>query len=249
METKPMRLLIVDEKNFLSDLDKEGFRSKGVLVFSADNFVSARPYLLKKKVDVVSCNLDFKEGLGLSIYQQLRREFPGDAFLWVATLVTPNPSLEERVLKVDSSSGVPGVDLLIHTPVSKEYFIEKMREGLGQAIRSSQRVVATGTATFCLENSYLKKRIQNLSLSGISVFKDSEDLCEMIPQENKVSMILHLEGLSRPVYLDAQLIREHSDYDCMALRFVDLGEETESMLYQYLQMCKSTQYERIHRSG
>ncbi|MCY4379975.1 MAG: PilZ domain-containing protein [Proteobacteria bacterium] len=226
LPSQAIRLLLIDEQNFLTHLDKESFRQQGIRVYSTDNYAGAVKYLSQsdqKKIDVVSCNLDFHNGAGFELLERLITKYGANHCLWIATLVTPGEGKKKKLLDL-------GVKLLIHLPISKEYFIAKMRTALGGAPREHKRYDVNGKLSFKINDRQITTTIHTISLSGIS--GDSAQTLSL-PEGQAFDLIVDLEGL-HPIHLSASPVSSPFPRHHLAFRFTKMPEKEKKILEKYL---------------
>ena len=235
-----IRLLLIDEKTYLTHLDKQSFRDKGAVVYSADNQASAEKYLSSKQIDVVSCNVDFKDGAGMRIFKNLISKHSPTAYLWVVTTYNASTETDQKATDI-------GADLVVRLPVSKEYFMKKMRLALGGATRKDERISTRGVATFCYQGEYIKASIHELSISGLLV--DNISAVRDILSGDVIPVILHLDGLSRPINVDTVFIRESGCKKFIALEIKNISEGEKRYLKSYITRTKSTLRLLLEKSG
>ncbi|MCY4443967.1 MAG: PilZ domain-containing protein [Proteobacteria bacterium] len=232
------RLLLVDEKTYVAQLEKESYKNKGVLAHVADNITDASRIIKKFSIDVVCANLDFKDGAGLAILKQLKQDYNDKVRLWTTSSVDIDEKQKELAY-------LENIDLFFVQPLSKDFFIKKIRTALNEPTRESQQRLTSpslGSVRVKIQKSkqskeptYLKGQLMDLSNTGmrISYFED-------LAIHHTYSFILTLDGIS-PLHLQGKVIRIHSQsstphtsHTSLGIEFVDMSQEHTDLLSAFL---------------
>ena len=232
------RLLLVDEKTYISQLEKESYRSQGILVYQVENLRDAQSMLAQRSIDVICCNLDFGEGQGLEVYRALRASDTTNSYLWITASLT-------RDLQKNHVDLYETVDLCFVLPLSKEYFIEKVIAALDKKHRGDERcVVNQGYVRIKVDGTYVEVPLLDLSPSGMQVGAVPE-----VPQDYEGEMILFLDTLA-PFQVQGRVVRT-SEYNplmtgsgqgrakALGINFVSLEDAHQYIINNFLQTQKS----------
>ena len=230
----PLRMLLIDEKSYLSHLDRQGFRDKGIIVYTADNETHAQQHLNSKSIDVITINMDFNHNQGMHIFKFLYDRSPTQNYLWVATSVHLNSTTETKILSL-------GAQLVIHLPISKDFLIKKVRAALGGEVRQQQRLNITGTVTICCDTNTIHTTLQEISTTGLLV-GNIHEICAKIPP--LVKLIIHPIGLSRPLHLMGKLARVSPCEQFLAFKFHDPTPDQRTQI-DYLITQSQSRYHQI----
>lgn len=224
-----LRMLIVDEATYLSRLDRQGFRDKGVLVYSTDNSAAALKVLQTKSINVISVNLDFAQGKGLQILKHLLATTATETYLWVTTSIKSYDTTTARdVLAM-------GVGLFIQLPISKEFFIKKIREALGGAPRQAERTRLTGAVTFNLSGSKITTNLREISPQAILV----DNLASLQHLRGEpLDLIIAPDAAMDPIETVGTLIRISTCQQFLALALPNLSADQQQRIHNLMKQLK-----------
>ncbi|MDB2447319.1 response regulator [bacterium] len=218
-----IRLLLIDEKSFTASLDRAGYRNKGVIVYTAHDYPSALKTITAKDIDIVSLNLDFQGQNSIDIIKQLKSNVP-KSIPFIVTSVQTSAKIQKAALK-------NGADLFVEQPVPREFFIEKIKSTLDQAVRDNKRISAIGSISLELEQGNLSLDINDLSTTGILV-----DYSEAVQEGQSVRLTLQLEDMPSKFSIDGSIIRviNNNDKKGVGIRFENFKGKDKSKLQKYI---------------
>lgn len=235
-----LRMLIVDEATYLSRLDRQGFRDKGVLVYSSDNSAAAVKILQTKSINVISVNLDFAQGKGLQILKHLLATTAAKSYLWVSTSVQAyDTTTAQDVLAM-------GVDLFIQLPISKEFFIKKIREALGGTPRQFERTRLNGAVTFNHSGSRITTNLREISPQAILV----DNLTGLHPlPSGPVDLIIAPATATEPIQTTGTLIRVSACKQFLAIGLPNLSAAQQQRIHNLIDQSWHHLYAIVSQHG
>jgi len=164
MRTDPIKILIVDDENFIIDVAEEYFQRKGYEVYTAGNGVEALEVLNREKIGCVFTDINMPEMDGLDLAEKIRMK---DNTLPVVVM-TGYPSLENTIQTL--KNGV--IDYLIK-PVN----LEQMELTLKRILRERELFV---------ENLILKEEIERQE----RLKKLNNELLERVQEVNTLNRVM-----------------------------------------------------------
>ena len=195
------RMLLIDEINYISAVDKEGYRQQGILVYTADRLKECQRVLDQKKIDVICCHLNFNGGEGRHLLKKLYPLYQDRAYLWAAMVDEQSPLNSQDPL-------LDCVHLIFKPPIKRPYFIAKIRSALSQQARQHPRIESTntvggslGTVKVATDDGYQQAHIKNLSTHGLHM----SNLPHLKPGDH-LDLILTLPSLKSPLSLKGQVV-------------------------------------------
>lgn len=227
----PLCLLVIDEKAYLTDLYRQGFRNKGILTYFTDQSSEAKRYLKNKKIQAVCINMDFDHGRGLEIFKTLLNTFQNKSVLWVVSSVGFSKEQEDEVLNL-------GADLVVRMPISKEFLIKKIRLALGGQKRQSERISINGYVILCHKGKAVNTALKELSVQGLLV-ESSPDLHDLDPTDS-IPLKVYPEGLPQPIHTESAFVRTSSCQKHMAFVFKNLDHSNQNLLKEFIHHSQNT---------
>ena len=221
----PIKLLLVDEKSFTASLDRAGYREKGILVYTAHDYNSTIKTIDAKDIDVVSINLDSQSQDTKNLLKQTKNHVSKQGVFIIATSVQTSAKAKKEALN-------NGADLFVEQPVPREFFIEKIKSLLDQAVRDNARINAFGSISVELEKGNLNLDINDLSSSGILV-----DYCEALSEGMSLKLTLQLEDLNHKFFISGSVIRvlNSADKKGVGIRFENFKGKDKVKLQNYIE--------------
>lgn len=228
------RLLLVDEKTYVSRLEKESYRNKGIMVYQAESTSEAESILKNKTIEVICCNLDFAKQKGIQVYRKLRNSHSSKEYLWITTSLSYN--LRKTHPKLYGT-----IDLFFVMPISKEYFIEKVVTALSQSSRQSTRYpIYQGYVRIKVGENYVQSNLIDLSKSGMQIQNTSE-----IQPGEQHTMILFFQD-TPPLHITGKIVRKHTanpisiknnetPIETLGISFVSLEEQQQKSIQSILE--------------
>lgn len=190
-----IRLLLIDEKSLTASLDRAGYREKGVLVYTAEDYQTALQTIASKNIDVISLNLDHNKDTSLNVLKQLKAHEHSGEIPVIATSV--QATKKSRNSALDS-----GADLFVEKPIPREYFIEKIKSTLSQAIRDNTRISAIGEVIVTTSEGNFSLPISDLSSTGTLV-----EFSDRLTEGDAIEFSLKLEDHSYNFPIKGSVVR------------------------------------------
>lgn len=184
---------MVDDKNFLSQLDRVGYRDVGITLTTAQNAESVVSTLKSKPIDLVVLNLDYLQDNAAAICYQTRTSKKHSDIPIIVTSVLNQTVYKEPCLQ-------QGADLFILQPIPRAVFVEKIKSLLNLEVREDDRISIDDLSSaeiFFDEHKNLLE-IVDISSSGILLRCEEEypigHACSLTIRSGESQELMKFEG-------------------------------------------------------
>ena len=197
-----LRILVIDNNNYLSRVYNQGLRNFGAIVYLAQNYKEAVGILNNHSINVISVNLDYgnvsnagDDGLGFDILSKLYRELCQKLnIIWTASSISNSEKTRKKALSL-------GVDLYFIQPVAKEFFIKQIHKFNHQSIRSDDRIFTTGKVSAFVNGKYQIFKLRDISLTGLAFYADNKFV------KNDLMTVVLSDKKHHAVRINARIVR------------------------------------------
>ncbi len=183
MSQDAVKLLKIDDKSLVSDLDKAGYRKMGVIVKAVHSEREAYAALKKDSYDVILINLDYPNVNAMSFCQRLKNDPKYSDLHVIITSVNAKVKNQQEALSA-------GASLFIEQPFPRPFLVEKIKKMLELKTRDEQRIAGDAKLVIKRQGSVLPCVLADLSSSGILVYlEDGIKLGEAVAIELSLPMV------------------------------------------------------------
>lgn len=219
-----IKLLLIDEKSLTASLDRAGYREKGVLVYTAQDYKSALNLISEKGIDVVSLNLDYNKENSFNVLKQLKENISEQDTPLIVTSVQATNKAKKKALEI-------GADLFVEKPIPRDFFIEKIKATLSQAVRDTTRISAIGEIHITGSHGEFSLPISDLSSTGTLV-----EFTDKLNEGDSVDLSLKLEDHSYNFPIKGSIVRiiNNNNKQGVGIRFDSFKGNDKSKLQKYI---------------
>lgn len=194
-ESTSIKMVLLDDRSFTTELDRAGYRKMGVHVRPAASYEEAEKILNSETIDVLVINMDYERADACQISRHLKAQPKHKELPIVITSVQTHGRARQSALEA-------GADLFVVQPLPRQYFIEKLKQLLEQKTRTTERIGVQGNATLTAGGKTHQCPIGDLSVTGILLSTNLE-----IQDGTKVEIAFDLPGYKKPITVSGEVVR------------------------------------------
>ena len=229
MTEKQIKLLTIEDKSLTTNLDRQGYRKKGVVLRIVGSYKEVLDYLDEnKEADVVVINYDYDQIDPIPLIKTLKSHEKLQETPMIVTSVQSSAKVRKQV-------DAAGADLFVEQPVPRDLFIEKVKNLLEHQTRNNKRIEGIGDCEVTWEDGTVVAKVGDLSNSGVLVSTTLP-----LDKGTQVSLKMTIPGYKRDVKITGEVVRfieaKHSENrpSGTGIRFVELGKEDQRKLEKFI---------------